>query len=162
VPQTLKTIGLLLATPALNSLLAAVLAASPRLRVRPFESEIALTTYLRLAPADLLVLDLDHPDAPADRLASALRENAELVRRPAVMAVAGVMDLGVKMRCLSAGIDEVLLKPMSPLYLRDRVEARLLRRPGPREAAAAPKPLDWTAYGNVVPFPRRPAPTLPA
>ena len=57
--QPLKTVSVLIANPALSSILATTLAAAPSLRVRQFESELALRSYLRLATADVLVTDFD-------------------------------------------------------------------------------------------------------
>ena len=48
-------VAILVSNPALSALLAATLAGSPSLRIRPFESEVALVTYMRLAPVDMLV-----------------------------------------------------------------------------------------------------------
>ena len=54
-----RTVAILVSNPALSSILGMVLAATPSLRVRPFESLLALSTYMRLAPVDLIVADLD-------------------------------------------------------------------------------------------------------
>ena len=48
--QPLKTVAVLVANPALSSILSTTLAAAPGLRVRPFETEEALRAYLKLAP----------------------------------------------------------------------------------------------------------------
>jgi len=149
--QPLKTVAVLIANPALSSILATTLAASPALRVRPFESELALRSYLRLAPAQLVVADLDGDAARADEVARHLRAEADVPSRLQIIALAGSLDAERRRAAQAAGIDEIILKPMSPRYLLERVLARLRR--------AASPPLrrrerhDWSAFGdNVVPL----------
>lgn len=147
--ESLKTVALLVANPALSSILATTLAGVPTLRVRPFESEMALATYLRLAPADLVVADFDGLSGDAERLAARLRHAAGLSRMK-VLALASERSAGRGRAALNAGFDEIILKPMSPKYLVERVLARLAGRPRVRPA---PAPRDWSAFGdNVVPL----------
>jgi CheY-like chemotaxis protein len=129
VAEQVATIAVLVANPALSSVLTMVLAGDPKLRVRPFDSAIGLSTYVRLAPVDLLVADFDSVAARADRLAAGLRAEPDLVRRDfQVIALASTASPEIKALCISAGIDEVIVKPMSPKYLLERVQARLARR----------------------------------
>ena len=56
---------------------------------------------------------------------------------------------------MHAGIDEIIMKPMSPRYLVERVLARLatVRRELPRGLSRR----DWSAFGsNIVPLFGRP------
>jgi two-component system, OmpR family, phosphate regulon response regulator PhoB len=150
-----KVVAVLVANPALSSILSMVLASVPTLRVRPFESETALTTYMRLAPVDLLVCDFDSRNAPADRVAEALRRDKTLTRRSfQVIALASEVTAQTKRVSISAGIDEIIVKPMSPKYLLERVLSRLQRR-----AASSPRastravPRDLSLAGsNVIPL----------
>lgn len=120
-----KTVAVLAATPALSAILAAALAANPLLRVREFESGLALKTYMRIAPVDLLVSDYDNEADRADNLALALRLDPGLERRDLqIIALSRTVTALTR-----AGIDEVILKPMSPRYLVERVLSRLRRRP---------------------------------
>jgi len=50
--EPIKTVAVLVANPALSSILSMTLAGASSLRVRPFDTQLALMTYLRLAPAD--------------------------------------------------------------------------------------------------------------
>ncbi|MBN9310517.1 hypothetical protein, partial [Devosia sp.] len=68
-----RTIAVLVANPALGSILSMVLASVPSYRVRPFDSEVALVTYMRLAPVDVVVTDFDSAGARADRVTRDLR-----------------------------------------------------------------------------------------
>ena len=126
--ESVKVVAVLAANPALSSILSAVLAASPALRVRQFESVAALTTYMRLAPIDLLVCDFDCEAAPAGSLAAGLRGDRALSRtRLQIIALASQLNPDVKRASLEGGIDEIIVKPMSPRYLLERVIARLRR-----------------------------------
>jgi two-component system, OmpR family, phosphate regulon response regulator PhoB len=139
LPQP-KTVAILMANPALSSILTMTLAAAPSLRVRAFESELALRNYLRIASADLVVTDFDSTIIPE------LRDDAA-ASRPQVVALAA------RALPLPPGVDEIILKPMSPRYLLERVLARLAK---PRLAAPARPGLhkrDWSKFGdNIVPL----------
>ena len=147
-----KTVAILVANPALSSILGMVLAAVPTLRVRSFESLVALTTYMRLAPVALIVADLDSDIAPADLVAQTLRRERGL-ENPDFELIA--LTGGIGRSRPGTGIDEVMVKPMSPKYLLERVLARLHGIP-PRPAPGRRRPQP-PLPGNVVPlFGRRP------
>ena len=163
--EPVRTIAVLVANPALSSILSMVLASVPTFRVRPFESEVALVTYMRLAPVDIVVTDFDSASARADRVTRDLRADAAIPYHDyQVIALASVVSPETKQLCIASGIDEVIVKPMSPKYLVERVQSRLARR-----AQALPKPLrtgtlrrpDFSQYGNVIPLwtRERPLPT---
>ncbi len=127
--QPTRVVAVLAANPALSSLLAMMLAADPTLRVRQFEGQLGLTTYMQLAPVDLVVIDFDCEAAPAATLARALRFDTTLVRRDfRIIALARTVTENTKQASVALGIDEVIVKPMSPKYLLERVRSRL--RPG--------------------------------
>ncbi|HEY9012720.1 MAG TPA: hypothetical protein VIN06_17060 [Devosia sp.] len=152
-----KVVAILVSNPALGSILGAVLAANPSLRVRPFESQLALTTYMRLAPVDLIVADFDG-DVPAHHLAIDLRADMRLERRDfQLLALASIVTPELKTLSARAGIDEIVLKPMSPKYLLERVLSRLARRHA-QQTLRKPAPVQWPA--NVIPlFGQSPQPT---
>ena len=149
-----KVVAVLVTNPALSSILSMVLASSPRLRVRPFESLVALETYMRLAPVDLIVADFDSDTAPADRVARALDDAAR--RWIQFIALAGTVTPEIKRTSIGAGIDEIIVKPMSPKYLLERVLSRLDRRAA---RPSAPRPAFVPRGDNVIPlFAHRPQP----
>lgn len=172
--QPIKVVAILAANPALSSVLSAVLAAAPGLRVRQFESRIAVTTYMRLSPVDLLVADFDNEQASAGDLARALHADHTLVRRDfQIIALASTVNEELKQASIASGIDEVIVKPMSPKYLLERVQSRLKRPPALRSARNLPatdrravpvtlRPIATTIGGwgdNVVPlFKNQPLP----
>jgi DNA-binding response OmpR family regulator len=123
-----KVVAVMTANQALSSILAAVLATSPGVRVRSFESAAGLAAYMHLAPVDLAVLDFEHQNCPADRVSFDLRHDAGLVDRDfSVIALTRRVNDSTRRSAVAAGIDEVIVKPMSPRYLLERVEARLRR-----------------------------------
>jgi two-component system phosphate regulon response regulator PhoB len=150
VPVPPRTVAVLVANPALSSILGMVLAANPSLRVRPFDSLLALATYMRLAPVDMIVADLDGDGTRADLVAQALRSDKRLDNPDfQIIALANAVDGDSRAAARRAGIDEVMVKPMSPRYLLERVLARLRRsplRPLPRHPVRPP------AMDNVVPL----------
>ena len=151
-----RTIAILVANPALSSILSMVLASVPNYRVRPFQSELALVTYMRLAPVDVVVTDFDSVNARADRVTRDLRADEGIVYRDyQVIALASSVSPETKQLCIASGIDEVIVKPMSPKYLVERVKSRLARRattlPRPVRAGTLRRP-DFAQYGNVIPL----------
>jgi DNA-binding response OmpR family regulator len=153
--EPLKTVAVLVANPALSSILSMTLAGASSLRVRPFETQLALMTYLRLAPADLVVADFDSVPARADRLAEDLRHDRTIgARQLQVIALASAMTAEAKAASIHAGIDEVIMKPMSPKYLVERVLARLANRKATApDRRASLRKRDWSSFGdNVVPL----------
>jgi response regulator RpfG family c-di-GMP phosphodiesterase len=160
--EPIRTVAILVANPALSSILSMTLAGAPSLRVRPFETQLALTTYLRLAPADLVVADFDSVPSRADLLAAALRADRSIPTRDLqIIALASALTPETKRASIHAGIDEIIMKPMSPRYLVERVLARLAQRPETRvpERRLVARKQDWTRFGdNVVMFRREPQP----
>jgi two-component system, OmpR family, phosphate regulon response regulator PhoB len=161
-----RVVALLVTNPALSSILSMVLAAVPSLRVRPFQSQVALSTYMRLAPVDLIVADFDSETAPADAVAHRLRDDPQGDRRNVqIIALAGAVTPEIKRASIGAGIDEIIVKPMSPKYLLERVLSRLQRQAPralrPLPARSSPSRIDLARAGsNVIPlFGRRLEPT---
>ena len=128
--EVLKTVAVIAATPALSSILTMVLAGDARLRVRQFDSDVALLAYMRLAPVDVLVCDFDREGRPAYEMVEAIRlDNSIESQDVQVIALTRTITPPMRHQSISAGIDEVLIKPMSPRHLLQRVQARLRARP---------------------------------
>lgn len=143
MPQV-KTVVVLAANPALTSILTAMLAAHAGLRVRAFDSAIALRAYMRLARVDLLVADFDCAAAPAPGLADALVGDPLLgTQSYQIIALANDITDTVRRAAVASGIDEVMAKPMSPKYLLERVLARL------RPESPAPEARGAVALGSA-------------
>lgn len=158
--EPIKTVAVLVANPALSSILSMTLAGASSLRVRPFETQLALTTYLHLAPADLVVADFDSVPARADKLAQDLKADRGIASRDLqIIALASAVTAETKRASIQAGIDEIIMKPMSPKYLVERVLARLAKKRVATikpERRQSPRKRDWSSYGdNVVPLRRR-------
>jgi DNA-binding response OmpR family regulator len=169
--ESAKTVAIIAANPALTALLAMVVAGDSRLKVRQFDSELALIAYMRLAHVDVLVCDFDREGRPAYEMVEAIRLNGELVSQDVpVIALTRVITPPMRHQAISAGIDEVLIKPMSPRHLLQRIQARLRTRSvvgvlggyrGPerrnRTTMPAPQPVPARREAdNVIPlFPDR-------
>ncbi|WP_152662641.1 response regulator [Devosia soli] len=173
-----KTVAILAANTALTAVLTMVLAGDTRLRVRSFESEAELFAYMRIAPLDLLVVDFDREGRPAYEMVEAIRLDPRFVSRDLpVIALTRSIPPPMRHQAISAGIDEVLVKPMSPRHLLQRVQARLVNRsivglvgsgyrgPERRDRVPLAKPQPQPARrttDNVVPlFPDRRRPKHP-
>lgn len=124
-----KTVAILAANPALTAVLGMVLAGDSRLRVRPFDREEDLIAYMDIAPVDLLVVDFDRAGRPAHELVEAMRLDPVLGKLDLpVIALTRAITPPMRQQTISAGIDEVIVKPMSPRHLLQRVRARLAHR----------------------------------
>ncbi|HLV84807.1 MULTISPECIES: response regulator [Devosia] len=127
--QSAKVVAIIAASPALSSLLAMVVAGDSRLKVRIFETELELIAYMRLAPIDMLVCDFDREERPAHEMVESIRLNGELLSQDVpVIALTRNITPPMRAQAISAGIDEVLIKPMSPRYLLQRIQIRLRTR----------------------------------
>ena len=156
----IKTVAVLVANPALSSILSMTLAGASSLRVRPFDTQLALMTYLHLAPADLVVADFDSVPSRADRLAEDLKHDRAITSPGLqIIALASALTPETKAASIHAGIDEIIMKPMSPKYLVERVLARLAKKKAATarpERRASLRRKDWSSFGdNVVPMVRR-------
>lgn len=151
----LGTVAVLVENPALGSILTATLAASPHLRVRSFATRLALSTYARIAPVDMVVIDLDGLDTDA----LVVPTGVDALPIETIGLCSSVSEEGMR-RLKAAGISEMLVKPMSPRYLLERVLSRLARRAILVREPVAPTPpppeahvgvvRDWRAYGDNI------------
>jgi two-component system, OmpR family, phosphate regulon response regulator PhoB len=120
------TIAVLSTSPALASILGATLRRGRDWRVREFRDTRSLSAYMRIAPVAILVTDYRLENATAADVAHDLRSDALVISRHVqIIALSKTVDTSMRQRCVQAGIDEVIMKPMSPLYLEERVTARL-------------------------------------
>lgn len=176
--EPVKVVAIIAANTALSSLLSMVVAGDTRLKVRQFDNEAALLAYMHLAPVDILVCDFDREGRPAYEMVEAIRLNTALVSRDVpVIALTRTITPPMRHQAISAGIDEVIIKPMSPRHLLQRVQARLINRsivgllgsgyrgPERRDRVPLSKPQPHPtrrASDNVVPlFPDRRKPMHP-
>jgi two-component system response regulator BaeR len=88
---------------------------------------------IRMAPPDLIVLDLMLPGLDGLALCRAVRAFSEV---PIVMVTARVEEID-RLLGLELGADDYLCKPFSPRELMARIKAILRRAGGPGAAAAA-------------------------
>ncbi len=88
---------------------------------------------IRLVRPDLVLLDLNLPDAPGTAVLRAIRADEALKALPVIVlsASARVTDM---LEAVSAGADDCAAKPCEPAALLYKV-AHLLRRGGPRRPA---------------------------
>ena len=132
---TSPTIAVLSTSPALASILGATLRHGRSWRVREFRDTRSLSAYMRLAPVTVLVADYTLEDKTAADVALDLRSDDGIVSRHfQIITLSREVNLAMRQRCVQAGIDEVIMKPMSPLYLEERIRARL--RSAPRDHIA--------------------------
>lgn len=172
-----KVIAIIAANTALSSLLAMVVAGDSHLKVRQFDDDIDLIAYMRIAPVDMLVCDFDRAGRPAYEMVESIRLNSDLISQDVpVIALTRTITPPMRHQAISAGIDEVVIKPMSPRHLLQRIQARLRTRsvvgvlggyrgPERRNRAPLPKPNPLPARrttDNVIPlFPDRRKPRHP-
>jgi DNA-binding response OmpR family regulator len=111
-----------------------------------------------------VVADFDSVPARADRLAEELRGDRGIASPELqIIALASALTPETKLASIHAGIDEIIMKPMSPKYLVERVLARLAKKSAAAvRARTSIRRKDWSSFGdNVVPlFKRRPEQVL--
>lgn len=82
---------------------------------------------LRAEPVDLILLDLVLPDIDGFRMLRLLKEDSGLRDIP-VLIVSGIDEIGSAIRCIEAGAEDYLRKPVSATLMRARIEASLERK----------------------------------
>lgn len=132
MPSRPLSVAMLAANPALAGILARALEIDGGHRVATFEGVEALTTYLRITPVDLVVLDTELPGAPAIDIARGLRSHIRLASADFAIVALTQTPVPFHRPLLAAGIDEVLQKPTTPGRLLAVVEDLC----GPRRAFA--------------------------
>lgn len=119
-----KFVAVLTSSSALGSIIAMVLDCEEHLNVLTFNRAETLKCHARIAPVDLIISDYQIGLTLAPQLAVDLRQ-ANPHRHFQFIVLAGFMDDSTKQACQFAAIDEVIAKPMSPLFVRDRVLTQL-------------------------------------
>ena len=122
----LKTIAIFSTNKALSSLLHMVLAKNIQLRVREFTSEETLKQYMNISTIDLLIYDCEEIN---EEIISSIQnikkiENSSNAKFQ-IITLCKSIPKGIRSICKSIGIDELIIKPMSPSYLETRVNGRL-------------------------------------
>lgn len=152
---------MLAANPAFADILRRALETDGHYRVASFAGVEALTTFLRISPVDVVILDCDVPGAPAADIARGLRQHLRLASTDFSVIALSRAEAPFHRPLLAAGIDLVIEKPVTPRkFLEaidsldgDRRPAAPIHRPADRPAPARVPSLHLVPRtGNVVPL----------
>ncbi|WP_421759080.1 response regulator [Devosia sp.] len=159
-----RSVAMLAANPAFADILCRTLEQLGGYRVATFTGIEALTTFLRISPVDVVVLDTDLPGAPAADIARGLRNHMRLASDAFEIVALTRAAEPFHRPLLAAGIDAVLTKPVSAPQLLMCIDTILAEArgamPEPRHmpserslvrVAATPAPAPARA-GNVIPL----------
>lgn len=103
-----------------------VLRDCPDTRIRQFDSVRALKIYLGIAPIHLLICDYQLNDWSCAHLIASLKSDRKMhTENMQTMVLTKNIDKKVQQEITIAGIDEIMVKPMSPQYVFERAQARL-------------------------------------
>jgi len=140
---------------ALGSIVKMILARSGDYRVVAFTSADDLIMHLRIAPAELVICDyhLDAWTAP-ELMVRARREAPD--RQFDSIVMTSRIDRQLRESCAFADIGEVIIKPMSPVFLEERVARRLAGVNPAREPELPGSPPRRDSDNVVSLFDRRP------
>ena len=151
-------IAMLAGNPAFSGILQRALELDGGHKVASFQGVEVLTTYLRISPVDVVILDTDLPGAPAIDIARGLRQHMKLATPDFQIVALTRTPAPFHKPLLAAGIDQVLLKPVTPGALLEAVESlfeperAVAMANGPMvrpfEGAATPP----ARVGNVIPL----------
>ena len=158
MPSRALSIAMLVANPALAGILARSLMEDGGHKAATFAGIEALTTYLRLTPVDLVLLDTELPGAPAIDIARGLRSHLRLACDDFAILTLTQTPAPFHRPLLAAGIDRVLAKPVTPGRLLLAVEelcapqreAAVGNGPVLKQFGGAPAPQ--LRVGNVIPL----------
>lgn len=109
---------------ALGSIIEMILARDEGVRVTCFQSYEQLAAHMRIAPVDVIICDYEQRGWNAPEMLMNLRQRApgRLFRS---IVLTGHVSHSVRQACRFAQVDEVIIKPMSPLFLQERVDAHM-------------------------------------
>jgi CheY-like chemotaxis protein len=110
-------IAMLAGNPAFGGILQRALELDGGCKVASFERIEALTTYLRISPVDVVILDTELPGAPIIDLARGLRQHLKLATPDFRIVALTRTPAPFHKPLLAAGIDRVLTKPVTPAVL---------------------------------------------
>lgn len=156
-----KAVAMLAANPAFAAILCRSLEQDGGYRVASFSSVEMLTTFLRISPVDVVVLDTDLPGAPAIDIARGLRSHMKLASSAFEIVALTRAAVAFHKPLLAAGIDAVLEKPVTPGQLLDcvdglmEVERAVAVQQQPTMTmvrAFEPRPVMAQRVGNVIPL----------
>ncbi len=124
--ESVKTVVVFSQNSALSSILHMVLAQNKELRVRQFNDEKSLIQYINIAVIDLLIYDCEQIDENLISSISLLRKTHDVSNSKfQIIALSKTIPKGIRTICKTISIDEIIVKPMSPIYLETRVLVRL-------------------------------------
>ena len=122
-----KYVAVFTASPALGSIISMMLEGEEQLHIQQFTSADMLEAHMRVAPVDLIVMDYQLERTNAAQLVLNLRRNLPQRRFETLVLTSSVSE-EIKLACKFARIDEVVIKPMSPVFLKERILSRLDRK----------------------------------
>ena len=118
-----RSIAILAGNPAFGGILQRALENAGGHKVAHFESIEALTTYLRIAPTDVVILDTEMSGSSAVDIARGLRGYMKLASPDFYIVALTRAPAPFHKPLLNACIDHVLTKPVTPAVLLAAVEA---------------------------------------
>ncbi|MCB9993403.1 MAG: response regulator [Hyphomicrobiaceae bacterium] len=150
--MTAAHVLILTQSEALGSILAATLRADGTLATRQALGLDDAIRVMRALPIRFVICDRVFGGQPMEKLLPILRDAAEFGRFEAILLTHDV-DAGLQDACRQSGVDEVIIKPMSPRFIAERLSARIGRHDTLPDSAVSFGVL--AGRHNVVPFLRR-------
>jgi len=119
-----KYIAIITDSPALGSIIAMMLESEEQLHIQQFDTASTLRAHMRIVPLDLIVMDYHLERITAAQLVLDLRRDLPQ-RQFETLVLTSRVSAEIKLACKFARINEVIIKPMSPVFLKERVLSRL-------------------------------------
>ncbi len=116
--------GIITSSPALGSIVAMMLEDEEQLHVEQFDDVSMLMAHMRIVPLDLIVMDYHLERITAAQMVLDLRRSPAHGKFQSLV-LTSIISAEIKLACKFARIDEVIIKPMSPVFLKERVLWRL-------------------------------------
>lgn len=101
---------------------------------------------------DVVLMDLQMPEMDGEEATRRIRALGDQIRQPRIIALTAYAFAGVRERCLAAGMDGFLTKPVRLQDLRDTLQPRTTQMTAAFGVPSAvhDQVIDWEVFGELV------------
>ncbi|WP_298816138.1 PAS domain-containing protein [Chloroflexus sp.] len=103
-------------------------------------------------PFDVVLMDIQMPEMDGEEATRRIRALGDQIRQPRIIALTAYAMAGMRERCLNAGMDDFLNKPVRLQDLREALQKPVRSPAAPPLAGATvdDQVIDWNVFGELL------------